>query len=68
MRKLANEIIVAQRTEIKEMQWLIADIEENVPATTVEEAEQRPVPAFTGEVDPEGGDVTIPQDEDPLEE
>lgn len=36
MRKLANEIIVAQRTETKEMQWLIADIEENVPATTVE--------------------------------
>ena len=68
VRKLANEIIVAQRREIKEMEWLTADIEENGPATTVEEAEQRPVPEFTGEVDPEGGDVTQPQDDEPLEE
>ena len=68
VRKLANEIIIAQRREIKEMEWLIADIEENGEATTVEEAEQRPVPPFEGEVDPEGGEVTQPQEEKPLEE
>lgn len=68
VRKLANEIIVAQRKEIKEMEWLIADIEENGPATTPEEAAQRAVPKFTGEVDPEGGAVTQPQDETPLED
>jgi uncharacterized protein (DUF305 family) len=66
--RLANEIIAAQRREIKEMEWLIADIEENGPATTVEEAEQRPMPEFTGEADPEGGDVPQPQDDEPLEE
>lgn len=68
VRKLANEIIVAQRKEIKEMEWLIADIEENGPATTPEEAALRPLPKFTGEVDPEGGEVTQPQDETPLED
>lgn len=68
VRKLANEIIVAQRKEIKEMQWLIEDIEANGPATTVEEAEARPIPDFSGEVDPAGGEVTQPQDEDPLED
>lgn len=68
VRKLANEIIVAQRKEIKEMEWLIADIEENGPATTPEEAAQRPLPKFTGEVDPAGGEVTQPQDESPLED
>ena len=68
VRKLANEIIVAQRREIKEMEWLIADIEENGEATTPEEAAQRPVPKFTGQIDPEGGEVTQPQDESPLEE
>lgn len=68
VRKLANEIIVAQRKEIKEMQWLIEDIEANGPATTVEDAEARRVPNFTGEVDPENGNETQPQDEFPLEE
>ena len=68
VRQLANEIIIAQRREIKEMEWLIADIEENGQVTTPEEADQRPVPDFTGEVDPEGGDVTQPQPEEPLEE
>lgn len=68
VRKLANEIIVAQRKEIKEMAWLIADIEENGPATTPEEAQARPVPDFTGEVDPDDGNTTQPQDEFPLEE
>lgn len=67
VRKLANGIITAQRKEIKEMEWLIADIEENGPATTPEEAAQRPIPDFSGEVDPAGGEVTQPQEEDPLE-
>lgn len=42
----AAEISEAQRREILEMDWLIADIEENGRATTPEEAETRPVPAF----------------------
>ena len=46
VRKLADEIIKAQRTEIAEMKWLVEDIEENGPATTEEEAQQRPVPEF----------------------
>ena len=46
VRELADEIIVAQRKEIAEMDWLLEDIEENGPATTQEEAEQRPVPEF----------------------
>nr|WP_179533098.1 DUF305 domain-containing protein [Nocardioides marinus] len=48
VRELADGIIVAQRKEIKEMDWLIADIDEHGPATTQEEAEQRPVPDFEG--------------------
>ncbi|WP_460868636.1 DUF305 domain-containing protein [Nocardioides pakistanensis] len=46
VRKLADEIIKAQRVEIDEMKWLIEDIERNGPATTEEEAQQRPVPEF----------------------
>lgn len=46
VRKLADEIIVAQRKEIAEMDWLLEDIEENGAATTQEEADQRPVPEF----------------------
>jgi hypothetical protein len=46
VRELANEIIEAQRIEIKEMDWLIRDIEENGEASTGEEAETRPVPQF----------------------
>ena len=46
VRKLADEIIKAQRIEIEEMKWLIEDIEENGEATTQEEARQRPVPEF----------------------
>lgn len=46
VRKLADEIIEAQRIEIDEMKWLIEDIEENGEATTQEEAQQRPVPKF----------------------
>ena len=48
VRELADGIIAAQRKEIKEMDWLIADIDEHGPATTQEEAEQRPVPDFEG--------------------
>jgi len=46
VRKLADEIIEAQRKEIAEMKWLVEDIEENGPATNEEEAQQRPVPEF----------------------
>jgi hypothetical protein len=50
VRELADGIIKAQRTEIKEMDWLIDDIEENGLATTDEQAQQRPVPDFEGRV------------------
>ena len=46
--ELAVGIIQAQRREIDEMEWLIADIEENGPATTPAEAEARPLPDFEG--------------------
>jgi hypothetical protein len=48
VRELADTITATQRKEIKEMDWLVEDIEENGPATTAEEAEQRPVPDFEG--------------------
>lgn len=50
VRELADDIIAAQRREIKEMEWLIEDIRENGAATTEAEAETRPVPDF--EADP----------------
>jgi hypothetical protein len=46
--ELAVEIIEAQRREIDEMNWLIEDIGENGVASTAAEAEQRPVPDFSG--------------------
>ncbi len=46
VRELADEIIKAQRREIAEMEWLLADIADNGEATTSEEAEARPVPSF----------------------
>lgn len=46
--ELAVEIIEAQRREIKEMEWLIADIGRNGVAETEAEGQQRPVPAFEG--------------------
>ena len=49
VRELADEIIAAQRREIAEMDWLIADIAENGPANTEAEAQARPVPEFTAE-------------------
>nr|WP_207619473.1 DUF305 domain-containing protein [Nocardioides sp. IC4_145] len=50
VRELANQIIEAQRREIKEMEWLLKDIEENGLATTDAEAQERPVPEFKGSV------------------
>ena len=46
--ELAVEIIEAQRREIAEMDWLIDDIGENGAAESASEAEERPVPDFTG--------------------
>ena len=46
--ELAVEIIEAQRREIAEMDWLIADIDANGPAETADEAAARPVPDFEG--------------------
>ena len=51
VRELADEIIMAQRREIKEMEWLIADIRENGTATTEAEAAERPVPDFKGSLE-----------------
>jgi hypothetical protein len=50
VRKLADDIIKAQRREIKEMKWLIQDIETNGKATTKAEAQLRAVPDFEGSV------------------
>lgn len=51
VRELADEIIKAQRKEIKEMEWLIDDIRVNGAVTSQEEAEARPLPTFTGALD-----------------
>ena len=48
VRKLADEIIKAQRREIMEMQWLINDIKENGIVETEEERKNRPIPKFEG--------------------
>lgn len=53
VRKLADEIIKAQRREIMEMQWLIKDIKENGIVTTEGEKQSRPVPKFEGALDKE---------------
>ncbi|MGB5724858.1 MAG: DUF305 domain-containing protein [Parasphingorhabdus sp.] len=52
VRELADEIIKAQRREIKEMEWLIEDIRENGKATTEADAAARPVPKFEGKLNP----------------
>lgn len=44
--QLAVEISQAQRREIFEMDWLIEDIKRNGLATTIEEAQARPVPEY----------------------
>ncbi|OAB60197.1 DUF305 domain-containing protein [Leptolyngbya valderiana BDU 20041] len=46
VRELADQIIEAQRREIKEMEWLIADIRENGIARDPQEARARAVPPF----------------------
>ncbi|MCO6509735.1 MAG: DUF305 domain-containing protein [Aridibacter famidurans] len=48
VRELADEIIKAQRREIKEMEWLIEDIRANGAAVDQAEADKRPVPEFSG--------------------
>lgn len=48
VRKLANGIIKAQRREIKQMEWLIADIRANGAVVSQVEADERPVPEFYG--------------------
>ncbi|MEO1050188.1 MAG: DUF305 domain-containing protein [Bacteroidota bacterium] len=53
VRKLANEIIKAQRREIMEMEWLINDIRENGTVKTQEEAKNRPIPKFEGSLQEE---------------
>ena len=46
VRKLADEILKAQKKEIAEMEWLIEDISRNGKAATPSEAAARPVPEF----------------------
>ncbi|NDP22532.1 MAG: DUF305 domain-containing protein [Paludibacter sp.] len=48
VRELADEIIKAQRREIKEMEWLIRDIRKNGLVKTKSESESRSVPEFAG--------------------
>ncbi|MGI9014454.1 MAG: DUF305 domain-containing protein [Phycisphaerales bacterium] len=48
VRKLADDIIKAQRREIREMEWLIQDIREHGIATSQAEAQSRAVPPFQG--------------------
>lgn len=48
VRKLANKIIKAQEKEIKEMEWLIEDINKNGKVTSKDEAQQRPIPNLSG--------------------
>ena len=48
VRELANEIIKAQRKEIKDMEWLINDIEKNGIAGNEAEVNNRPLPIFKG--------------------
>ena len=44
--RLAAAIIEAQKREIREMQWLLEDIEENGEAVTAAAAEDREIPEF----------------------
>ncbi len=50
VRDLANDIIKAQRKEIKEMEWLIDDINTNGKVTSQAEADTRPLPKFEGDL------------------
>lgn len=49
VRELADQIIASQEREIREMNWLIDDIERNGVASSDTEAERRRVPDFGGE-------------------
>ncbi len=46
VRKLADDIIAAQRREIAEMEWLLEDIERNGEVTTAAALPGREVPSF----------------------
>ena len=50
VKELANEIVKAQRREIKEMEWLINDIKTNGKAITESDAAARAVPDFEGQL------------------
>jgi hypothetical protein len=56
VRELADEIIEAQRREIAEMEWLLADIADNGEAMTPDEADARPVPSFPASASLGAGD------------
>lgn len=58
VRKLADEIIKAQRREIMEMEWLINDIKENGLVETEDERKNRPLPKFEGKLDEETRNLT----------
>ena len=58
VRKLADEIIKAQRREIMEMEWLINDIKKNGVVTTEEEKAKRPAPTFEDSLNKETRNVT----------
>lgn len=47
VKDLANAIIKAQEREIKEMKWLLDDIEANGIADTEQKANMRPMPNFS---------------------
>ncbi len=49
VRALADGISETQRREIKEMDWLLADIRDNGIAATQSEADLRPVPTFSAQ-------------------
>ena len=53
VRKLADDIITAQRKEIMEMEWLIHDIKENGIVETEAEKQKRPIPKFEGSTEKE---------------
>ena len=55
VRELANGIIKAQRKEIKQMEWLIQDIEDNGKALNASQAENRAVPSFEGQLTKSSG-------------
>lgn len=52
VQELAEQIIKTQRKEIKEMSWLINDIEKNGPITDSSQTGNRPIPNFEGQLNP----------------